>query len=258
MRLGRRFFPQTLSLALVALAAGPTRAGDDPRVVRVTGFGAEPGSRRNAVAAVARALDACRRVENPVLVFPKGRARGVLVSTPGRVLIERNRFASSGSAVLIAGDANYWYESGAGRDVTIRGNVFAPACLGSPYQFGEGIVSVYPEIPAPDTAFPFHRNIRIEDNEFHPSDYPVLYAKSVRRPVVLRQPPDPQPAPRARPSPEGHADLRVLPARPGGRQPVRARRARAQHRPEGDAGGRAGRRAGPGLGPVAGIAARRS
>jgi dipeptidyl aminopeptidase/acylaminoacyl peptidase len=55
MRLGRRFFPQTLSLALVALAAGPTRAGDDPRVVRVTGFGAEPGSRRNAVAAVARA-----------------------------------------------------------------------------------------------------------------------------------------------------------------------------------------------------------
>ena len=92
--------------------------------------------------------------------FESNRARGVLVSTPGRVLIERNRFASSGSAVLIAGDANYWYESGAVRDVTIRGNVFAPACLGSPYQFGEGIVSVYPEIPAPDTAFPFHRTIR--------------------------------------------------------------------------------------------------
>ena len=111
--------------------------------------------------------------------FESNRARGVLVSTPGRVLIERNRFDSSGSAILIAGDANYWYESGAVRDVTIRGNVFGPACLSSPYQFGEGIVSILPEIPDPDPAFPFHRNVRIEDNEFHPSDTPVLYAKSV-------------------------------------------------------------------------------
>jgi hypothetical protein len=111
--------------------------------------------------------------------FESNRARGVLVSTPGRVLVERNRFESSGSAILIAGDANYWYESGAVRDVTIRGNVFGPACLSSPYQFGEGIISILPEIPEPDPAFPFHRNIRIEDNEFHPADYPVLYAKSV-------------------------------------------------------------------------------
>jgi hypothetical protein len=111
--------------------------------------------------------------------FESNRARGVLVSTPGRVLIERNRFDSSGSAILIAGDANYWYESGAVRDVTIRGNVFGPACLSSPYLFGEGIVSILPEIPDPDPAFPFHRNVRIEDNEFHPSDTPVLYAKSV-------------------------------------------------------------------------------
>jgi hypothetical protein len=107
------------------------------------------------------------------------RARGVLVSTPGRVLIEKNRFESSVSAILIAGDANQWYESGAVRDVTIRGNVFGPACLSSPYQFGEGIVSIFPEIPEPEPSHPFHRSVRIEGNEFHPSDYPVLYAKSV-------------------------------------------------------------------------------
>jgi hypothetical protein len=95
------------------------------------------------------------------------------------VVIERNHFESSGAAVLIAGDANMWYESGAVRDVLVRGNVFGPACLSSPYQFGEAIVSVLPEIPAPDPAYPFHRNIRIEENEFHPSDFPVLYAKSV-------------------------------------------------------------------------------
>jgi polygalacturonase len=111
--------------------------------------------------------------------FESNRARGLLVSTPGRVLIENNRFQSSGSAILIAGDANAWYESGAVRDVTIRGNVFGEACLSSPYQFGEGVISIDPEIPRPNPVYPFHRNIRIEDNEFHPSDYPVLYAKSV-------------------------------------------------------------------------------
>ncbi len=112
--------------------------------------------------------------------FESNRARGLLVSTPGRVLIENNRFQSSGSAILIAGDANAWYESGAVRDVTIRGNVFGEACLSSPYQFGEGDHQHLPGDPrARIPRIPFHRNIRIEDNEFHPSDYPVLYAKSV-------------------------------------------------------------------------------
>jgi hypothetical protein len=34
------------------------------------------------------------------------------MSTPGEVLIEKNTFESSGSAILIPGDANGWYESG--------------------------------------------------------------------------------------------------------------------------------------------------
>ena len=41
--------------------------------VRVTDFGAQPDSRRNAVVAVQRALEACRKVDHPVLVFPAGR-----------------------------------------------------------------------------------------------------------------------------------------------------------------------------------------
>ena len=110
--------------------------------------------------------------------FGSNRARGILVSTPGKVVIENNIFESSGSAILIPGDANGWYESGAVKDVTIRNNTFNDACLTSMYQFCEGIISIYPEIPKPDGAKPFHRNIRIEHNTFHPFDYPVLYAKS--------------------------------------------------------------------------------
>lgn len=111
--------------------------------------------------------------------FASNRARGLLVSTPGRVLIEENRFESSGAAILIAGDANQWYESGAVTEVMIRRNVFEAPCLTSMYQFCEGIISIEPEIPKPAAAHPFHRNIRIEENQFHPFDYPVLYAKSV-------------------------------------------------------------------------------
>jgi hypothetical protein len=111
--------------------------------------------------------------------FGSCRARGLLLSTPGKVVVENNTFESSGSAILIAGDANYWYESGAVQDVTIRNNTFNYPCMSSMYQFCEAIISILPEIPEPDRNYPFHRNIRIESNTFHPFDYPILFAKSV-------------------------------------------------------------------------------
>ncbi len=111
--------------------------------------------------------------------FGSCRARGVLVTTPKQVIIENNIFESSGSAILISGDANGWFESGAVKDVLIRNNKFNDPCLTSMYQFSEAIISIYPEIPNADATKPFHRNIRIENNTFHPFDFPVLYAKSV-------------------------------------------------------------------------------
>jgi pectate lyase len=112
--------------------------------------------------------------------FGNCRARGMLVTTPGKVMIENNVFESSGSAILIAGDANGWFESGAVNDVVIRNNLFNDVCLTAGYQFSEAIISIYPEIPKMNSELPFHRNIRIEKNTFHPFDYPVLYAKSVK------------------------------------------------------------------------------
>ncbi len=112
--------------------------------------------------------------------FRSCRARSLLVSTPGKVVIENNTFESSGSAILIAGDANNWFESGAVTDVLIKNNLFTDLCNTSSYQFCEGIISIYPEIPVlNETTPPFHKNIRIENNEFHPFDYPVLFARSV-------------------------------------------------------------------------------
>jgi polygalacturonase len=111
--------------------------------------------------------------------FLSCRARGLLVSTPGKVVIANNFFASSGSAILIAGDANYWYESGAVTDVTIENNTFHYSVLSSMYQFTEAIISILPEIPLPDSQKPYHRNIKIVNNRFNPFDSPILYATSV-------------------------------------------------------------------------------
>ncbi len=112
--------------------------------------------------------------------FKSCRARGLLVSTPGEVVVRNNTFESSGSAILISGDANGWFESGAVKDVLIQGNTFNDLCNTSSYQFCEAIISIYPIIPRlENNTPPFHRNIRIIENEFHPFDYPVLFARSV-------------------------------------------------------------------------------
>ncbi|MHC1750288.1 MAG: right-handed parallel beta-helix repeat-containing protein [Cellulosilyticaceae bacterium] len=113
--------------------------------------------------------------------FGSCRARGILLSTPKKVLIQNNIFESAGSAILIAGDANQWYESGACQDVTICHNQFADCCLSAMYQFCEGVISICPEVPQPDETKPFHRNIKIYENTFHTCGNPVLYAYSTTK-----------------------------------------------------------------------------
>lgn len=108
------------------------------------------------------------------------RARGALFSTPKPVRCEGNLFDHvSGCAVLLCGDCNGWYETGACSDVLIRNNTFVN-CLTSPFQFTEAVVSICPEIPELDRQQrPLHSNIRIEGNAFVGFDRPLVFAKSV-------------------------------------------------------------------------------
>ena len=112
--------------------------------------------------------------------FGSCRARGILISTPKPVLIENNYFESSGSAVLVAGDANNWFESGECNDVIIKNNVFTHACLTSDYEFCKGIISICPTIPKPEKEKPFHKNIVVLNNTFDSADTPILYAYSCK------------------------------------------------------------------------------
>lgn len=112
------------------------------------------------------------------------RARGALFSTPQKTIVENNLFDhTSGTAILLCGDCNGWYETGACREVIIRKNHFINA-LTNMFQFTNAIISIYPEIPnlEKQTKY-FHGGgygvIRIEDNIFETFDEPLLYAKSV-------------------------------------------------------------------------------
>ena len=107
------------------------------------------------------------------------RARGALFSTPKRVICENNFFDHThGSAILLCGDCNGWFETGACREVIIRNNRFLNA-LTAMYQFTEAVISIDPEIPdlSAQKQF-FHSNITITGNIFEIFDAQVLYAKS--------------------------------------------------------------------------------
>lgn len=108
------------------------------------------------------------------------RARGALFSTPQKVVCTNNIFDHiSGSGILLCGDCNGWYETGACTDVLIAENTFVNA-LTSPFQFTEAVISICPEIPEIKETSPYlHRNITIKDNVFAAFDKPLVYAKSV-------------------------------------------------------------------------------
>ena len=117
-------------------------------------------------------------------VIRNNRARGSLFSTPRKTIVENNLFDhTSGAAILLCGDCNGWFETGACRHVIIRKNRFvnAPTNL---FQFTNAVISIYPEIPdLKGQQQYFHGGpeggIVIEDNEFETFDAPILYAKSV-------------------------------------------------------------------------------
>lgn len=117
-------------------------------------------------------------------VIRNNRARGSLFSTPRKTIVENNLLDhTSGAAILLCGDCNGWFETGACRHVIIRKNRFVNA-LTNLFQFTNAVISIYPEIPdLKGQQQYFHGGpeggIVIEDNEFETFDAPILYAKSV-------------------------------------------------------------------------------
>ena len=113
-------------------------------------------------------------------IVRKNRARSLLLSTPGNVLVEGCDFASSMAGIRICGDANYWFESGNTDNIVIRNNVFRN--LGNGAWVPQAVLQIDPVINAQRRSCDrfFHNRIVFENNTVYSSESQLVYALSVR------------------------------------------------------------------------------
>lgn len=100
------------------------------------------------------------------------RARGLLIGSRGKVVIEKNTFHSPGTAILFEGDGRYWYEQSGVRDVVIRDNVFDNCMYGSA-TWGSAVIAVGSGIPDREHSR-YHKNILVENNIFRGFDNRIV------------------------------------------------------------------------------------
>ena len=100
---------------------------------------------------------------------------------PVRVVDGENYFSSMMAGVLIAGDANSWFESGSVRDVLIRNNTFVN--FGTGGENPQSVLQISPEIPTAGRGgdFRYHGRIVFTGNTVRTFDSQVIYALSVDR-----------------------------------------------------------------------------
>jgi hypothetical protein len=119
----------------------------------------------------------------PNLVFKnslvrRNRARSMLISTSGNVLVENNLLEScTHTSILFAGDAIFWYESGPVKNVIIRNNTFKNFGL---HGGTSPLIQIAPEIVTIKD-FYFHSNILVENNICEVFSCPLVVAKSVEK-----------------------------------------------------------------------------
>lgn len=107
------------------------------------------------------------------------RARSLLLSTYGDVLVEDCDFASQMAGICVSGDANFWYESGRTKNIVIRNNKFTDLAIGA--NGPQAILQIDPEIPTNTRGndFHYHNSVTFTGNIVETFDSQIVYARSV-------------------------------------------------------------------------------
>jgi hypothetical protein len=118
---------------------------------------------------VIASIDAYPEVLIKGCTMRNNRARGLLLGSRNKTVIEDNYFHIPGSAILFEGDGTYWYEQAGVRDVVIRNNIFENCMYGSP-TWGTAIISTGSGIRNDMENSRYNRNITVEGNLFRGFD----------------------------------------------------------------------------------------
>jgi hypothetical protein len=98
-------------------------------------------------------------------IVRNNRARGFLLGTRGKVVVENNYFHTWWGALDLYANGNDWYEQGGVRDVTIRNNTFDNCNYG--LNVGMGVIIDLIQIAKePPAGKYYHKNVLIENNKF--------------------------------------------------------------------------------------------
>lgn len=104
--------------------------------------------------------------------FSSNRARGLLLGSRGKTVVENCYFHNPGAAILFEGDARFWFEQAGVRDVTIRNNTFDNCHFGV---WGRAIIDVGTGLDEKYlSTCRYNRNILIENNTFRVFSAPIL------------------------------------------------------------------------------------
>ena len=105
-------------------------------------------------------------VEN--CIISRNRARGVLLSTPKKIVIKDNYFNTEMEPILIPVESGHWYESGSVTNLTVINNTFENALHSGQ---NRGLIRFVTDDDNENIAF---KNIEILDNTFHHFDNLVM------------------------------------------------------------------------------------
>jgi hypothetical protein len=104
----------------------------------------------------------------------RNRARGALLSTAGKILVEGNRFHAPGSAIRVSSGVDFWYESGPTTDVVIRDNEFDNCRYGV---WGDAVIDILAVDGKGSTSrAPYHGRVAITGNRFTTFDGLIVKA----------------------------------------------------------------------------------
>ena len=123
--------------------------------------------------------------KNPDLIFKNNivrdnRARGMLIATKGKVLIENNYFHTAGPAILFESDGKWWFESGATTDVTIQNNRFDYCKHGT---WGSSVIQYVKREEVKADSY-YHGTVRIIDNQFDMYNEKAIVFDNIKEVIV--------------------------------------------------------------------------